>query len=69
MSSSTDNGVVFLMWLISVGISIAAGIYSWNWIEPESFWGFIGFLIVWGIVSRIGHFLASAVAILLLGNR
>ena len=45
-------------WIATIGISIGSGIMAWNWIEPESFWGAIGFLIVWGILSKIGHLIA-----------
>jgi len=58
--SNSDNGgaLIGLMWLVTIGISIGSGVMAWNWIEPESFFGAIGFLIIWGILSKIGHFLA-----------
>lgn len=58
--SNSDNGgaLIGLMWLVTIGISIGSGIMAWNWIDPDSFFGAIGFLIVWGILSKIGHFLA-----------
>jgi len=40
---------------------------AWNWIEPESFWEAIGFLILWGILSKVGHFLAMGLVALLGG--
>ncbi|GAA4932897.1 hypothetical protein GCM10023314_01630 [Algibacter agarivorans] len=67
--SNSDNGgtLIGLIWLVTIGISIGSGIMAWNWIEPDSFFGAIGFLIVWGILSRIGHFLAMGLAALLGG--
>ncbi|MDD3893260.1 MAG: hypothetical protein PHE03_13260 [Bacteroidales bacterium] len=67
--SSSDNGgaLVALMWIVTIIISIGSGILAWNWIEPESFWGAIGFLIAWGIFSKIGHFLAMGLVALLGG--
>jgi len=67
--SSSDNGgaLVALLWIVTIIISIGSGILAWNWIEPESFWGAIGFLIVWGILSKIGHFLAMGLVALLGG--
>lgn len=64
--SNSDNGgaLIGLMWLVTIGISIGSGIMSWNWIEPESFFGAIGFLIVWGILSKIGHFIAMGIVAL-----
>lgn len=64
--SNSDNGgaLVALMWIVTILISIGSGILAWNWIEPENFWGAIGFLIVWGILSKIGHFLAMGLVAL-----
>jgi|AntRauTorckE5430_2_1112549.scaffolds.fasta_scaffold06191_3 NAD dependent epimerase/dehydratase family enzyme len=59
MSNSNNGGaLVGLIYLITIGISIGSGIMAWNWIDPDSFFGAIGFIIVWGILSKIGHFLA-----------
>ena len=57
--SDLDGGrLMVFAWIATIGISIGSGIMAWNWIEPESFWGAIGFLIVWGILSKIGHLIA-----------
>ena len=46
-------------------MSIPAGIAAWNIVEPESFFGAIGFLIVWGILDYVfGIALAFIIAIL-----
>lgn len=67
--SSSDNGgaLVALLWIVTILISIGSGVMAWNWIEPESFLGAIGFLILWGILSKIGHFLAMGLVALLGG--
>ncbi len=67
--SSSDNGgaLVALLWIVTILISIGSGVMAWNWIEPESFLGAIGFLILWGILSKIGHFLAIGLVALLGG--
>jgi hypothetical protein len=64
--SNSDNGgaLVALLWIVTIAISIGSGIMAWNWIEPESFWGAIGFLILWGVLSKIGHFLAMGLVAL-----
>lgn len=56
--SNIGGGFVALLWIITVSISIGSGIMAWNWIEPESFLGGIGFIILWGSLSKAGHFLA-----------
>lgn len=56
--SNIGGGFVALLWIITVSISIGSGIMAWNWIEPESFLGGIGFIILWGALSKAGHFLA-----------
>ena len=64
--SNSDNGgaLVILLWIVTIAISIGSGIMAWNWIEPESFWGAIVFLILWGVLSKIGHFLAMGLVAL-----
>lgn len=59
MNRSNSGGVlVALLWFVTIIISVVSGIIAWRWIEPENFWGAIIFLIVWGILSKVGHFLA-----------
>jgi hypothetical protein len=59
--SNSDNGgaLVLVLWIATIIISIGSGVMAWNWIEPESFLGAIGFLFLWGILSKVGHFLAG----------
>lgn len=66
MSNSDNEGVfLVLLWIVTIVISIGSGIMAWNWIEPESFLGAIGFIILWGILSKIGHLLALGLVALL----
>ncbi len=67
--SNSDNVGAFaaLLWIVTILISIGSGVLAWNWIDPESFLGAIGFLIVWGILSKVGHFLAMGLVALLGG--
>jgi hypothetical protein len=68
MSSSDNSGILMLlMWIVTVIISIAAGVMAWDWVEPESFFGAVGFLIIWGILSKVGHLLAVAIVAILGG--
>ncbi|NQU32469.1 MAG: hypothetical protein HQ521_04480 [Bacteroidetes bacterium] len=70
MSDNFNAGAAtMLLWILAVAMSIGVGVLTWNWIEPESFWGFIGFLFLWGIVSKIGHLIVFGVfASLFSGN-
>ena len=62
MSESFKSRVfVALMWILTVIFSIGTALVAWNWIEPESFLAAIGFILLWGIMSKIGHFLAYAI--------
>lgn len=65
--SNSDNGfvLVVLLWIVTIVISIGSGIIAWKWIEPENFWGAIVFLILWGILSKVGHFLAMGLVALI----
>ena len=67
--SNSDNGgcLVALLWIVTIGISIGSGVMAWNWIKADSFLGAIGFLILWGILSKVGHFLAVGLVALLGG--
>lgn len=67
MNNSEGGALIGLMWLVTIGISIGSGVMAWNWIAPNSFFGAIGFLIVWGILSKVGHFLAMGLVALLGG--
>ena len=67
MSNSNDGCLFIFLWIATIAISIGSGIMAWNWIEPESFWGAIGFLILWGILSKVGHFLAVGLVALIGG--
>jgi tetratricopeptide (TPR) repeat protein len=58
MNNSNGGAFVALLWIVTIVISIGSGILVWNWIEPENFFGAIVFLILWGILSKIWHFLA-----------
>lgn len=62
--SDSEGALIGLMWVVTIGISIGSGIMAWNWIEPNGFFGAIGFLIVWGILSKIGHFIAMGIVAL-----
>lgn len=67
--NNIDNEGCFLpiLWVITVSISIGSGIMAWNWIEPDSFFGALIFLVVWAIFSKIGHFIAMAIVAILGG--
>ncbi len=65
MSNSDNSGALIgLLWLFTIIISIISGVLAWNWVEPESFLGAIGFLLIWAILSKIGHFLAMGLVAL-----
>ena len=61
--SNSDNSGFFLalLWLATIAISIGSGILAWNWIDPDSFFGAILFIIAWGIMSKIGHLIAMGI--------
>ena len=68
MSNSGGGAFIVIMWLVTIGISIGSGIMAWNWIEPNSFFGVVGFLIAWGLFSKIGHVLAMGLVAILGGK-
>ena len=50
-----SNQRILVMLIITIGILIGSGILAWYWIEPDSFLSAFGFLVLWGILSIIGH--------------
>ena len=69
MSSSTDSGAhVALLWILAIAFTIGAGIFSWNLTEPESFFGVLGFLLLWGVLSKVAFFLAMVIVKFIGGN-
>jgi len=59
MENNSSFGAIAL--ILTIVISIGSGILAWNWIEPDSFMGAIGFIIVWGVLSKIGHLIAIGI--------
>ncbi|MCG8750502.1 hypothetical protein [Tenacibaculum finnmarkense] len=67
-NSDNSGGLILLMYAVTIGISIYSGILAWDWISPNSFIGAIGFLIAWGLFSKIGHILAMGLIAILGGT-
>jgi hypothetical protein len=65
MGQNNSEGLMFFMWLGTIALSIYSGFLAWDWVQPESFFGAIGFLIVWAVFSKIAHFLMFGVLLLL----
>ena len=61
--------LILLMLLGTIVLSIFSGVLTWNWIEPKSFFEAIGFLILWGVFSKVGHFLMFGVIYLLFDKK
>jgi hypothetical protein len=62
MNDSNITGcLAVILWIITIGISVGSCILAWDWIEPKSFWGAIKFIIIWGILSYIGHLIAAGI--------
>lgn len=65
MSTNNGGALVTIMWILTIFFSIVAGVISWDWVDPDGIFGLIGFLLVWGILSTVGHFLAIGITTLL----
>lgn len=62
MSNSENGGcLAFFAIVIPIAGWLGTGYMAWNWVEPESFWGAIKFLIAWGILGAIAQFLAGLI--------
>jgi len=52
-----SGALVMFMWILTIALSIGSGVLAWNWIAPNSFLGVIGFLILWGLLSKVVYFI------------
>ncbi len=53
--------IIGLLYSATIAVFIGSGFLAWNWIEPDSFWSAVGFLITWGILTKAGHFIVSLI--------
>ena len=61
-NSESAGGCLAVLMLVGHAASIlGSGYYAWQWIEPESFFGAIKFLIVWGIFGYIADLILMAI--------
>nr|WP_315088278.1 hypothetical protein [uncultured Chryseobacterium sp.] len=66
MSNTNESGCLpILAFILYAVVIIGSGVLSWNLTTPESFVGAIGFMILWGILSYIGHFILIGIIALL----
>jgi hypothetical protein len=42
-------------------LSIFSGILAWEWTSPDGSFSALLYLILWGILSRISHFIAFGI--------
>jgi hypothetical protein len=57
-NSETTAGFIGILAIVGRIISVVySGIWAFDWVEPKSFFSFIGFLIVWGILGKILDFI------------
>lgn len=59
--SNSGCALAGLSYIATAAVVIGSGFLIWNWFEPDGFWDIIGFLILWAILSGIGHFIVSAI--------
>lgn len=57
--------LAIILWIGTIILSIGAGFLAWDWIEPDSFWRTILFIIVWGILIKISYFIIGMIVMLL----
>ncbi|MFZ4473962.1 MAG: hypothetical protein ACOYPR_02135 [Saprospiraceae bacterium] len=63
MSNSEIAGGCLAILMIGghIASALGSGYYAWQWIEPESFFGAIKFLIAWGILGYIADLILMAI--------
>jgi hypothetical protein len=61
-NSSAGGFLAILMILATIGSWIGSGVIAWNWVEPDSFFSAVGFLIVWGILGKVFNVVFGLIA-------
>ena len=56
-----EGGLVTVYWIVTIVLSIFAAVISWNLVEPDGLFSFIGFLLVCGILCTVANFLAMGI--------
>ena len=59
MSISNKGGALAAVyWIVTIVLSVIAVVISWNWVNPDGLFSFIGFLLVCGVLCTVANFLA-----------
>ncbi len=56
---NSNETIVALLWTIV--ISMGTGVLAWNWMNPVTNRGVFLFILVWGVITLIGHFISASV--------
>lgn len=44
-----------LVIILDIAVVIGSGVLAWNWIDPDSFGRGLLFVVVWGVLGRVGY--------------
>ena len=61
-----ENGIGCLLWVIRGIAWIILGIATYNWMDPNTFWDVIIWLIIWNIVTGIVSWLLFGLMVALI---
>lgn len=67
-SSGNDSFKENMMLIASILVWILAGVWAWDWTEPESFGGALLFLLAWSVFGYIGQIVLGILLIKLFGE-
>ena len=70
MKEDDLNGgcLVAFLWIGTIALSIGAGIFTWKLIDPETFFGFVGFVILWAILTKVAHLIVMGIVAIFFNN-
>jgi hypothetical protein len=70
MENSNFTGIlVIIFWLGTLALSVLSAILAWKWIEPDTFLSVVGFIIVWGFLTKVGHSVMAFIVMVLGSSR
>jgi hypothetical protein len=54
-NSDKRRFLTIIIIIVPIVTWLGSGYMAWNWVNPESFWGFLLFLVSWGVFGYIAQ--------------
>jgi hypothetical protein len=61
MANKNSGCILGVGWVLTVIAWILIGIWTFNWVEVNSFWSAILWLIIWHVATSVAYFIVFAI--------